>query len=126
MSIQSVAEWKARNAHRLIDCQWGCRITRYACKAYQLRNARHVIHFNGHAHPCTRVNADYVGCFSPEPCRHVISEEKARLHGPAQETSESFRDAGSRMRANRARTIDRLTNPDHMLREPRWTRSLIK
>jgi len=73
----TVEEWMELNSHRLIDCRWGCRITPEACRSYQLRGSRYVIHFNGHAETYPRINADYLRCVSPEPCPYLMSDEDA-------------------------------------------------
>ncbi len=124
-SALTVEQWKEMNAHRLIECRWGCNITSEACRLYQARTGRYVLHFNGQREPYPRVNADYLRCFLPEPCAHLMSDDEIRgleatvgsvNHRPSPERRE---------RSRHARELDRLVNPDLMLREAQWNRSLI-
>ncbi len=43
----TVDQWKELNAHRLVQCRWGCSMTADACRSYQSRTGRYVLHFNG-------------------------------------------------------------------------------
>jgi hypothetical protein len=121
----NVDEWKAQNAHRLIDCRWGCKITSEACRAYQTRTNRYVIHFQGHRDQYPRANADYVRCFMPEPCPNLLSDEEAASFEFAAckaDTSHVHR----RSSGHRAREMNRLVSPSRMLQEGQWHRSLVK
>jgi hypothetical protein len=127
MSLPAVTvhEWKQVNAHRLIQCRWGCRITSEACKLYQCRTGRYVIHFNGDHEPLTRANADYVRCCLPEPCPHLISDEEAR--DMAKERNPNFGTSrGERQTLQHAeRRRNRLVDPEAMLSEDASHRSLV-
>lgn len=122
---QTVEQWRAANDQRLIDCRWGCRITPEACRAYQSRRSRYILHFNGQRKPFPRVNADYLQCVDPEPCVHFMPDDE----------TDALRDQrnlrfdgvlGERSRASmQAKERERLVSPDHMLNEAQWTRSLV-
>lgn len=119
----NVEEWKAQNAHRLIDCRWGCKITSEACRAYQARTNRYVIHFQGHRDQYPRANADYLRCFMPEPCPNLLSDEEV-----ASSEFAACRAAASidrRSSGHRDREMNRLVSPSRMLQEERWHRSLV-
>ncbi len=73
----NVDQWKACNSDDLVQCRWGCTMTRKACHAYQTRTNRYVIHFNGSPDPQVRVNAEYIRCFLPEPCSYLLSDDEA-------------------------------------------------
>ncbi|MEJ2717925.1 MAG: hypothetical protein P8182_12415 [Deltaproteobacteria bacterium] len=122
----TVEEWKELHAADLIDCRWGCRMTRAACRSYQARRDRYIIHFNGQPRPYPRVNADYLRCVYPEPCAFLISDDEVaqlradrglEVDGLCQER---------RNRESQARDLDHLSNPEPMLGEPQWARSLVK
>ena len=115
--------WKKSNAGKLIDCRWGCKITVDSCHAYQSRNARYVLHFNGERTPAPRANAEYLRCFFPEPCSHFLSDEEARAARELRDQGK--RSVQSQIRQNQRREVHRLVNPDEMLREPQWLRSLL-
>ncbi len=34
------------DCHKLLECRWGCKLTEQACRSYQSRTPRYVIHFN--------------------------------------------------------------------------------
>lgn len=125
MSAASVnaEEWKLRNTASLIECRWGCAITPDACRAYQARTVRYVQHFNGDRVPCSRVNAEYVRCFFPEPCPHLLSDEEARAALEARRHRQLPLEGKARQL--RARERERLVNPEEMLHEERWRRSLL-
>jgi hypothetical protein len=119
-----VEEWRAQNGHRLVDCRWGCKITSEACRAYQTRTNRYVIHFQGHRDQYPRANADYLRCFMPEPCPNLLSDEEAassEFVACSADTSHLNR----RTRGHRAREISRLVSPSRMLQEAQWHRSLV-
>lgn len=124
-AVVSVDEWKAQNAHRLLDCRWGCKITSEACRAYQTRTNRYVIHFQGHRDQYPRANADYVRCFMPEPCPNLLSDEEvaSREFGSCGTDLQRF---DRRTRSHRAREMNRLVSPSRMLQEGQWHRSLVK
>jgi hypothetical protein len=124
-SLVTVHEWKRVNAHRLIECRWGCRITREACKLYQCRTGRYVVHFNGDNEPLTRANADYVSCLLPEPCPHLISDEAAKnLAGGRNPNFEKpRRERKALQHAERRRKL--LVDPEAMLGEDASHRSLV-
>ncbi|MEW6114096.1 MAG: hypothetical protein AB1664_18325 [Thermodesulfobacteriota bacterium] len=121
----TVDEWKRLNASRLVQCRWGCMLTEDACRAYQSRRSRFVIHFNGSGNPYPRVNADYLRCVYPEPCVHLIPEAEAEA------LAEDRRLRAQQLRADQsdglseAREKARLVSPEPMLDEAEWTRSLV-
>jgi hypothetical protein len=121
----TVEEWKGLNASRLVQCRWGCLLTQDACRAYQSRRSRFVIHFNGSGNPYPRVNADYLRCVYPDPCIHLIPE------GEAEALAEERCAKALQRRAERsdflaaAREKARLVSPEPMLDEAQWTRSLV-
>jgi hypothetical protein len=121
----AVDHWKEANAHRLIDCRWGCTITSQACRAYQTRTSRYIVHFNGEVEPFPRMNADYVTCFLPEPCPHLLPDAEAR--GPAENGSGrcGSSDRERRVTALKNRLRRQLVDPDVMLMEEDWRRSLV-
>ena len=119
-------KWRRDNSHRLIDCRWGCRMSLDACRKYQARCRRYVIHFNGTRSPLSRVNAEYLKCLYPEPCAHLISDEEAAEMRAVNGLSVDQELKRRRKQANRAKEWDRFINPDHMLEEEDWNRSLIR
>jgi hypothetical protein len=118
--------WKRLNAGRLIDCRWGCRITAEACRTYQSRAARYVIHFNGHGDPRRTVNAEFLMCFIPEACPHRVSDEEAAEAFQAHRVTELGPLLERRGRFHRQKALHRLVSPDVMLNEDSWHRSLIE
>ncbi len=113
----TVAQWVERNAQRLIECRWVGGITPEACRSYQSRADRYISHFNGDRNPCIRVNADYLRCFDPGPCPHLLSDAEAlKLRGPIGPPMDETL-APRRRETNRGREHDQLTNPDYMLAE---------
>jgi len=119
----AVEHWTKLNADSFIDCRWGCKITVDACRAYQSRTSRHILHFNGERTPSPRVNAEYLKCFLPEPCPNFLSDEEARA---AREKRDLLNRPLQRpVRQNLGRELNRLISPDEMLREPQWRRSLV-
>ncbi len=122
----TVEQWKRQNAHRLIDCRWGCSITPEACREYQSRTSRHIIHFNGTKTPLPRVNADYLRCVYPEPCPHLLCEEEVAAGQARKDLHSDVKLVERRSRFGQGVERDRLVNPRHMLREPNWNRSLVK
>jgi hypothetical protein len=122
----TVEEWKQRNAAELIDCRWGCRLTRGACRSYQSRRDRYIIHFNGQQRPYPRVNADYLRCVYPEPCPFLISDDEVEELRAERSLELDDRSLRRRNRENHARDLDRLSNPEQMLGEAQWARSLVK
>ncbi len=126
-TVKEIAgQWKYQNADRLIDCRWGLKITREACRLYQARSARTVFHFNGDRVPYQRVNADYLKCCLPHACPHLISDEEARELGDVHRDSSFHRNLKRTRDGNQARQWDRLVNPESMLGEDEWHRSLVK
>ncbi|MGO9567262.1 MAG: hypothetical protein ACLP5H_06965 [Desulfomonilaceae bacterium] len=125
-SALTVDQWKELNADKLVECRWRCSMTVEACRSYQSRTSRYVLHFNGQREPYPRVNADYLKCFLPEPCPHLLPDEEinrlAQTSGPHKRLTSPERRAHSRQ----CREMDRLANPDQMLREAQWNRSLIR
>lgn len=121
----TVEEWKRRNAAVLVDCRWGCRMTRAACRSYQSRRDRYIIHFNGDQKPYPRVNADYLRCVYPEPCPFLIADDEVEELRAEHRYNLGGLPLGRRNGTNHARDLHRLSNPEPMLREPRWARSLV-
>lgn len=121
----TVEEWKQANAGRLIDCRWGCRITRDACRSYQSRTARYVLHFNGDHQPLCRANAEYVSCFLPGPCPHLISDEEASFLTRERNAGYGLPRQERRSRQHEAKRRNRLVDPDAMLAEGDSHRSLL-
>ena len=118
-------QWKEANAHRLIDCRWGCRISPEACRSYQTRTNRYIIHFNGETAQFPRMNADYVTCFLPEPCPHLMPDDDARA---LTERGRYRGDASNRERRHavqKNRLREQLADPNVMLMEQDWRRSLV-
>jgi hypothetical protein len=125
-TAMSPEQWKQAHAQRLIACRWGCMISPEACRLYQSRTGRHVLHFNGDQEPLPRPNADYIHCLMPDPCPHVISEEEAAAVAL---TRSLHRETVKRDRGRlheRARRRNLLVNPDAMLGEGDWSRSLLR
>lgn len=119
----NVEEWKRSRGTGLIQCRWGCAITLAACRAYQSRNVRYVLHFNGQRTPYPRVNAEYLRCFFPEACPHLMSDEEAREALEARKLKKQPPE--KKLREHRSREWERLVNPDEMLKEGQWNRSLL-
>ncbi len=121
----TVEEWKQANAGNIIDCRWGCRLSREACLRYQTKSKRYVMHFQGEKEPLLRINSDFLTCVFPDPCPHFLPDEEAAA------LRERIRQAGDddvvmrRVRQNEAKEKERLVNPDTMLDEADWNRSLI-
>jgi hypothetical protein len=123
--VSTVEQWQSNNRGRIVQCRWGCSMTADACLAYQLRTDRYVVHFQGTASPKRTVNADYVRCFLPEPCPHALSDEEV---GRIQEGAASDKAPlipKYRQGKERGLMRDRLVNPDRMVEEPDWRRSLL-
>jgi len=119
----NVEEWKKHNSARLVQCRWGCAITMEACRAYQSRTVRYVNHFNGQRVPYPRANAEYLRCLSPEACPHVMSDQEA---GEALEARRLKKlPSETKLREHRAREMQRFVNPEEMLKEAEWHRSLL-
>lgn len=120
----SVEQWKEANAHRLVQCRWGCTLTREACRSYQVRARRYVMHFVGDPSPALRPNGEYVRCLLPEPCPYMISDDESR------EVRAEMRLVGDalpfRRRGNGNRLGEHLSSPDAMLEEADWNRSLVR
>ncbi len=125
-AVTTVEQWKALNSHKLLKCRWGCKLTTQACRSYQSRTPRYVIHFNGSLEPCSRVNADYINCLLPEPCPHLVSD--CELREADSRTAPQINDPALRRKGmlHRGREMERLSNPDRMLQEAEWHRSLVK
>jgi hypothetical protein len=121
----TVDQWKERNAHRLIDCRWGCRITPEACHAYQARAGRYILHFNGDSEPYQRANAEYVTCLLPEPCPNVVPDHDIRTLGKNRSENGLLADRERRLAARRLRQRQQLADPNVMLEEEDWRRSLV-
>jgi hypothetical protein len=122
----TVEQWKALNSHRLVECRWGCRLTEQACRSYQSRTPRYVIHFNGSQDARSGVNADYIRCLIPAPCPHLVSDreaDEAKLHGPPESDALI---PGRKVMIRRAREMERLSSPNSMLHEAKWHRSLVR
>jgi hypothetical protein len=119
-------QWKVQNAERLMDCRWGLKITPEACRLYQSRSARKVLHFNGDRNPYPRVNADYLQCCLPEECPHLISDAEAEALGELHRATAYQRNPGLTRAQNQARQWDRMVSPASMLGEKEWHRSLVK
>jgi hypothetical protein len=70
------------------------------------------------------VNADFVRCLLPEPCVHLISDAEADAGREAHSRNDvGFKELWNRR--SRGRECDRFVNPDVMLGEPAWRRSLL-
>jgi hypothetical protein len=127
LCVQSqVEQWKRQNSERLISCRWGLKITTESCHAYQTRSARYVLHFNGDRNPFQRVNADYLRCMLPEPCPHLLPDSETESVPEDRPGGDDNGHAVRLMTQAKARTLDRLVNPDRMLNEPDRYRSLVK
>lgn len=123
--VSSVEQWRDNNRGRIVQCRWGCSMTADACLAYQLRTERYVIHFQGTATPKRTVNADYVRCLLPEPCPHALADDEARRSQKSSDSDKASLLPKYRPGKNQGLTRDRLVNPDRMLEEPDWRRSLL-
>jgi hypothetical protein len=121
----TVELWKELNSHRFVECRWGCSLTPEACRSYQSRTARYVIHFNGQREPYPRVNADYVKCCLPEPCPHLMPDDEVRSLRSLGDTARIRQLFERRALSREARQLDRLANPEQMLCEEQWNRSLV-
>jgi hypothetical protein len=126
LSELTVDQWKEQSAHRLVECRWGCSMTADACRSYQSRTGRYVLHFNGQREPYPRVNADYLNCLLPEPCPHLMSDDEARSRRNPGDSTRIRELSARRALSREARELDRLVNPEHMLREGQWNRSLVR
>ena len=125
-SVQTpTEEWMSDNAHALVDCRWGSCISYAACRKYQASRSRYVIHFNGDGAPLTRVNPEYLRCLFPAPCPNLISDEEAAEIRAQNRLASDETSAQRRKRINRAKSWDRFVNPDRMLEEEDWRRSLL-
>jgi hypothetical protein len=122
----TVAQWKELNADRLVECRWGCSMTVEACRSYQSRTGRYVLHFNGQRVPYPRVNADFVNCLLPEPCPHLMSDDEIRSRRNKRDLPKISQLSERRALSREGRELDRLANPEHMLREEQWNRSLVR
>jgi hypothetical protein len=121
--VTTVEHWTSHNSGDLLDCRWGCKITHDSCRAYQSRNARYVLHFNGDRKPQVRVNAEYLRCFFPERCPNFLTDEEAQSARELRDTiGKSLQRQLSR---HQGRELNRLISPDEMLREAQWRRSLV-
>jgi hypothetical protein len=125
-SAATPEQWLKDNAQRLIPCRWGCRITPEACRRYQSRASRHVIYFSGLDDPGIGVNSDFVLCMHPEPCPHLITDAEQERTQMATRMSANPKSVERRSRVSEIRKWDELTNPDRMLNEPGWRRSLVR
>ncbi|MBI4965363.1 MAG: hypothetical protein HY913_18955 [Desulfomonile tiedjei] len=121
--VTTVEHWTELNAGNLVDCRWGCRITVDACHSYQSRAARYVLHFNGDRTPSQRVNAEYLRCVFPEPCTNFLSDEEAQAARELRALTK--RPLQMQIRQHQGREMNRLINPEEMLREAPWHRSLV-
>ena len=122
---RTVKEWREANQGRLLSCRWGLGITPEACRAYQTRTKRYVIHFNGEPVTYERANAEYVNCMLPDGCPHLLPlENEAGRQAGKGTRAESHAGTGG-MGWDPARELDRMTNPDYMLFESHWNQSLI-
>jgi len=83
------------------------------------------MHFNGDRHPCQRINADYLLCFTPEPCPNLLSDEEALAGLEELKSHRTPQFIDQRMAQLRARQNHCSVNPDVMLNEPAWGRSLV-
>lgn len=121
----SVEQWMELNADRLVQCRWGCTLTREACHSYQVRAQRYVLHFAGDASPVSRPNGEYLRCLLPEPCPNVISDEESReLRAELRLAGDVF---SARRRAQGSRLLEEhLISPNAMLEEADWKRSLVR
>ena len=125
--VQSqVEQWKRQNSERLISCRWGLKITTEACHSYQTRTARYVLHFNGDRDPSPRVNADYLCCVLPESCPHLLPDSEIVAVSENRPVLDDNSNVGKLIAQTKARTFDRLANPNRMLNEPDRHRSLVK
>ncbi len=111
----SVDQWREQNSEALIDCRWCGRIMPDSCRSYQSRTERYIIHFSGTATPCRRVNADYIKCFQPDPCEHLIENVESAAAAGESALNDPF--LHLKAGAEPAREFDRFTNPEHMLVE---------
>ena len=121
----TVDQWKATNAHRLVDCRWGCRITQEACHAYQSRAGRYILHFNGDSEPSQRANAEYVTCLLPEPCPNLVPDADIRTLGKNRSEQGLLVHRERMLAARRHRQRQQLSDPNVMLEEEEWRRSLV-
>jgi hypothetical protein len=123
---QQVAEWNRVNGDTLIPCRWAAKLSPSACRAYQTRIGRYSAgQYEGG--PARRViREDFQRCAGPAPCPHFLADSEAA--GERERRSVETRAAlrNRRTGVNRARELDRLTNPDVMLVEGPWKRSLVK
>lgn len=118
-------QWMEQHADDLLACRWGCKISPSACRSYQSRSARYVFHFNGDRNPSQRINAEYLLCFTPEPCPNLLSDKEARALLEDRRSSRSPHFIDRRIAQSRDRHNHSLVNPDAMLNEPSWGRSLV-
>lgn len=119
----TVEEWKRLHRDELVECRLGGTITKQACRKYQCRDARYVIHFAGHDESYVRPNSDYVLCMIPDPCPHLLGDDDIEECRPGDLVlSSAARNGRSR---TQVRHREKLVNPDYMLEEPDWHRSLI-
>jgi hypothetical protein len=122
----TVAEWKEANADNIIECRWGCRLSRNACTGYQTKSKRYIAHFQGEKDPLLRINSDFLICAFPDPCPYFLSDEEAEiLRDRARQLGDDDL-AAKRAHYSMAKQKDRLVNPNIMLSEADWVRSLIK
>jgi hypothetical protein len=122
---ESVEQWRIMNRDRLLECRWLGHILPESCKSYQTRAERRIIHFSGDPNPLVRINADYLKCYDPFPCPNLLTDEQLDQHkrscGRKDQTYIEQKEG-----VGKARELDNLTNPDHMIMENNRHRSLVK
>lgn len=122
---KTVKQWLELNADKLIPCRWGGRITTDACRSYQTRRSRFTVYFRTFETGYVRPNADFLKCVSPEPCPYLIPG--AELDDNPEWVPLEELEAAIDRRREVAEVIQmaRYTDPEEMLSEEDWMRSLI-
>jgi hypothetical protein len=122
---EQVAQWKRDRKEELIQCRRASTLTRDACRLFQSRIARRSsIRYDG-GPPTRLLREEYLHCACGAPCPHFLGDAEAEALRERRER-DSRRNRRERLtRAHRVRELERLTNPDLMLAEGPWKRSLV-
>lgn len=120
-----VRKWRALDGNEPVQCRWEAEISVAGCCSYQTRIGRYSSAPNEENGPRRVMREDFQRCATPTRCPHFLDDsEAARLHERRIIDTRGVR-SSQRSDANRGREMDRLTNPDLMLGEGPWKRSLV-
>ena len=119
----TVEQWKERNADRLVQCRWGCEVTREACRSYQAKRKRYTVYFRTHGTGETNVNEYFIQCLKPNPCSHLIPDEELELDISWETPEELNEIVEKRTKLAEIRRREQLVDPNEMLNENDGARS---